>query len=775
MSKNNLLPHMKTEQETTHMDTTHPPTPAASTLTEEEPDYSIDYENLKHNPLSEQIAKAIADRNNAKGDLSFFRFHIAYYFCMMAAMMRTTIELPDGESDLISMFTINLAPSGYGKGVSTATLNEQVIDRFSEVIRARTWPAITDARLRKLAQRRSIQNQTEFDHELKNVQDDFRDVGGKVMFSFEKPTEAALKQNRTMLLMAGIGGMNLSTDEIGANLFKSRDAIDNFLTLYDGVLQNNLVKHTKDSKRADDLTGKIPANMVLFGVPSGLLDQDKVQEQFLTMLEYGYARRCFYSYVPEGKRDRVIMTPQQRMKKALSRTSKKALDKISQQFQVLADQSRVGQKLTFSEDAALTLFQFDNDCKLIADAMQENHPYPTTELKLRVYEIEHRCQKVQRLAGAYAFVENASEVGKDHVLSAIRMAQESSEAFERMMKSEESHVKLAKYLGTIKRSVTQPHLIETLPFFKKANKQERDNMITQAVAWGYTNNLLIKRKVSDSVEFIKGEALEPTDLDKIKVSHSLDITECYRSQTIAFDRLHTMCTAENVHWINHELEYGVQGAGYRHNDNCLKGFNIIVIDVDNGLAVETAMRLLEGYKALYYTTKSHTPVAHRFRIVIPTNYELKLNAEDFEELMKNIFEWLPFTSDEATGQRSRKWMSHKGQYVYTDGEPLDVLPFIPKTTRNDSHRMTMDKYTNLDGLSKWFALNSFKGNRNNHMLRYAHVLADLGYDEQLIRENVLALNEQLADSMTVDRIERTIMVTMKKRLATQGTANQAAP
>ena len=43
-----------------------------------------------------------------------------------------------------------------------------------------------------------------------------------------------------------------------------------------------------------------------------------------------------------------------------------------------------------------------------------------------------------------------------------------------------------------------------------------------AIAWGYKNSVIIKRKFENNIEFISGETLMPTNLEKMYLSHSKD-------------------------------------------------------------------------------------------------------------------------------------------------------------------------------------------------------------------------------------------------------------
>jgi len=205
--------------------------------------------------------------------------------------------------------------------------------------------------------------------------------------------------------------------------------------------------------------------------------------------------------------------------------------------------------------------------------------------------------------------------------------------------------------------------------------------------------------------------------------------------------------------------------GYRNEENCIPGTNMIVIDVDGGIQMSTAQLLLKDHTYLMYTTKRHTEDENRFRIVLPINYELVLDAKDFKEMMSNVYEWLPFEVDSQTNQRSRKWMSNAGTHVYNEGEVFDILPFIPKTAKNEARKEQFKSQHSLDNLERWVINNTGDGNRNNQLLKYAFVLVDAGFDFNSIRSRVNELNNKLPDKLDEAEIMGTIMITVGKALS----------
>jgi hypothetical protein len=133
--------------------------------------------------------------------------------------------------------------------------------------------------------------------------------------------------------------------------------------------------------------------------------------------------------------------------------------------------------------------------------------------------------------------------------------------------------------------------------------------------------------------------------------------------------------------------------------------------------------------------------------------------------MANIYEWLPFDVDTATNQRARKWLSHDGHFEYNDGEVLDALPFIPKTSKNEERKQLLDSQQSMDNLERWVINNIGDGNRNNMLLRYAMILVDAGFDFEGIRTRVIHLNDKIADKLEEAEIMSTVMVSVAKAIS----------
>lgn len=710
------------------------------------------FDEIEYNPTSEKLVKILCEKTQSDNPL-FFRVLVGYYFCVMASSMRCTIVTHDRGDVPVNMYALSLATSGFGKNFSSNIIENSVIHLFRQRFLEETFPLLAEVNLPKLAHRRASKRGTDPEDELTKLHKEF-DSLGTLLFSFDSATPAAVKQMRTKLLMADAGAMNLIIDEAGSNLLSSIDVLTTFLELYDvGNIKQKLIKNTVENVRIEEIHGRTPTNMLMFGTPAKLLNGSKTEEELYSMLETGYARRCFFGYVKTINQT-APRTPEE-VYEALTNTSSNAyLDQLSSQLENLADMSNVNKRLTMSKDTSLLLIKYRLKCDAEAALLNEHE-------EIKKAEISHRYFKVLKLAGAYAFIENAPTVTDEHIYQAIKLAEESGVAFSQILTRDRNYVKLAKYIANTKRDVTQADLVEDLPFYRGGVAQKNE-MMGLAIAYGYKNNIIIKKSISDGIEFFTGETLQVTDISKCIVSYSNQLAEGYVNKQGPWEDLYKLVQAPGIHWVSHHL-----ANGYRNEENCINGFNLVVIDVDGGIDMSTAQLLLKDYKYLMYTTKRHTDQENRFRIIFPTNFVLKMDAKDYREFMSAVYQWLPFDVDKETGQRSRKWLSNQGTYSYNEGMLFDVLPFVPKTSKNEERKARLKDQQSLDNLERWLLDTASDSGRNNTLLKYGMILVDAGFGFEDIRKKVLALNEKLPDKLEEIEILGTVLVTVAKALAKQ--------
>jgi hypothetical protein len=716
----------------------------------------IDLTGVTHHPALAEITDLICTRTQNQ-DKGFFRGLVAYYFGQMASSMRACIQTQEPTPIPISVFTIALGTSGYGKGKSVNVFENELLKGFRKRFVKDTLPTVAQQNFWALANEEALSNGTDPQEEYDRIEVAYKRQG-PLKFVFTKgTTEAGIAQLRTKLLYAAAGSVNFQLDEIGLNLEKSADILNVFLELYDvGALKTKLLKNSQDNPRDEDLEGHTPTNMMLFGTPSSLFDGSSTEELFYSILEAGMARRCFFANGVADLDDSHLKTGAEIFAEGTKKGSAAIMKKWAAKFHTLADPAMFNWTASMDDETAILLLDYKLACEKTSKLI------PDIDInQIKKAELSHRYFKAMKLAGAYAFIDQSSLIEMDHLKSAILLAEESGAMFQTIVYREKPHVKLGKYLASCGEEVTQHDLTNALRFYAKGGAQFRRDTMNLACSWGYKNNVIIKKTMVGEIEFFKAETLKPTNLDELHISLSQHYAYNYEEGVVAFSDLHQYTQSPGLHWINHSAK-----GGHRAEENILPGFDMIVIDVDGDMPLKTVHQLLKEYKFLTYTTKSHTKEENRFRLILPMNYRLYLDANEYKAFMNGVLSWLPFKSDESANQRSKKWETFdKGVYHYNrEGALFDALPFIPKTAKNDAYRKASKEVSSLDNLERWFIERMVEGDRNNQMIKYALALLDDGMDFTEISEKVLALNGKLESPMDESRINASILVTVAKRL-----------
>jgi hypothetical protein len=324
--------------------------------------------------------------------------------------------------------------------------------------------------------------------------------------------------------------------------------------------------------------------------------------------------------------------------------------------------------------------------------------------------------------------------------------------------------------------LTHADLVEDLPFYPNS-ATPRKEIMDLAIAWGVGNHVVIKKDVVSGVEFFEGSTLQETDLNKLRFTVSDHFAQNYQLMTKPFNKLPKLLTAEDLHWCNHAF-----ANDHRNEENVIPGFNMLVVDVDGherdkagnvirkGIRLEAVHDLMKEYSFITATTKRHTDDEHRFRLIMPTNYELFLDKDEYREFMNSFLSWLPFNSDESANQRSKKWMtfSQSQVFLHQGVHLVNILPFIPKTRQNADYQAKVVDLARLDNLERWFLNHMDLGQRNVTLHKFAMMLFDAGmtYDKIVVRVN--ALNERCASPLKKDEIETTILKSVGQKFAKKG-------
>lgn len=703
-------------------------------------DYAYDHD------MEDMLSTLRIRTQNTNSD-GYFRSVIAYFIGQMAGSMRVNITTEDRGTVPVNVYACLLAESGAGKGHSLNILKNEFFGGFKERFTEETFPKRAEIALDDEAMENSVKRGTSYEEELEKVTKEFNSLGA-MPYVFSEGSSAAYKQVRQIAQIAKSGSTNFVMDELGSNLGNNTELLNTLLETYDvGLVEDKITKAGSDNKRYKARADAVPSNVLMFGTPTRVLDGSTTEALMRSYIETGGGRRFIYALgstvTPED------LTPEEMYDKLTDAFKSVNVSGLSTKFTRLANIAFLDTTILVERDQGILLMAYKMDCEKLAATLPEQ----STLLRA---ELQHRYFKALKIAGALAFKNSEAILTTDSLYAAIKVVEDSGDAFEAIVNAPKAHVRLANYIAQIGTELTQADLIEACPFYK-GNAGAKADMLTLAMSYGYKNNIVIKKYLDGPIEFIKGETLKENNLDKLVLSYSAHEAYHYKNVLVKWEDLHKLCNKPDLHWVNHHLQQG-----HRHNAGVKQGFNLVVLDCDGEVSLQSARELLKGYKALFYTTKRHTKEKNRFRIILPMKYNLVMDTTTYKNFMKNLFEWLPFSTDVETGQPSRKWQTNNGAYGYIEGELLDPLPFVPDTSKQQEFTQSIHKLKNMDKLRKYFAVKMEADGRNCTLVKYAFLLKDSGSSLDEVCDQVLDFNSQLKDPLDVEEIEGTIFVSLAK-------------
>ena len=709
----------------------------------------MDVSKFAYHPIQEEIVTILNNKMQNHDNKTYHRVLASWFFAQMATNMHCSINTKDRGELPVNMYAILTGVSGLGKTKSLNIMEESIVKGFKDEFLDKTFRDIAEQSITKEASAEAIRINEEYEVVEAKVIKEFTDCG-EFPYAFDSGTSAAFKQVRSKAQIARIGSLSLIIDEIGNNLLGNTELFTVMLETYDkGLVKAKITKNTADNTRGKDRSYPVPVNLLCFGTPSKLFDGGKVEEEFTSMEESGYARRCFHA-IGVKPSSNLAVTAEERFKSLTDTSDISAIKALKKKFSLIADSMNYNKVIDVPDAVSIEAIRYQMYCERRSEDIPDHDEISKAEMC-------HRYFKVLKNAGSYAFVDGTPEVTMAQLHASIKLAEDCGSDFSKIMSRDKPHVKLAKHLASTRQETTHADLTE-LPFYT-GSAQVKKEMLMLAISYGYKNNIIIKKLYTHGVEILVGETLKDTCLDEMIVSCSTELATEYENSIAPFRRMHELTQLPDYHWCNH---HSIDGR--RRDDSMVKGFNMVVIDVDEGISMATAELLLKDYTYHMYTTKRHTDEENRFRILLPISHELKLDADEYKEFMNNVYSFLPFDSDTGTNQRSKKWLSHVGTHVTNKGEVLDALQFIPKTEKNTERENKLTATSDLTSIERWFAEKMSNGNRSNEMIKYAMMLVDSGRDLVDIQTAVMDLNDKLKDPLPTKEIMDTILRSVAKAM-----------
>lgn len=675
------------------------------------------------------MTKLLAGEDNEDDIKRYARLVSLYGVASIANSIRTQVIIPtDNEPMPINLFGCGLAGSGISKSKSLNYIKSWIEESWQDV-----------------KQLGNKQMEVLDPFRIEEIQDMTKD-GVSVENFYKSMTDASLTKLLRILDIADYGSVNLIIDEFASVLGRDYELLSSsVLEIFDrGKLSVNLRASSKVKKAENP----IPFCFLGFGSSHLLFESYGATEKlFMDLLTTGLARRSIFVNV---------LTPINKYSLDIDSGIEADIELVKQTFKKIVKEYD-HKTLSLTDEAKQLYRDTEKDNIELSGSISE---YKTIQ-KIYARNIYWLALK---LSGIYAVARLHSEVTKEDYQSAVEVVMDSYNDLIGIVNRKEKYEVLVDYLldkGTTESEYT---LTKELPFYKEIKNKRQ--FLELAKGYAYDSNITLQIHDKRNITFYSARGKTKTDLDKpLMFSYSTDMSEGYYTNTEGtWKDFHKVLSADGLCYSAHSFK-----GNKRSNETALTGFQLIILDIDGGVDLETAKILFDEYTYLIATTRNHQIekkgiIADRFRIVLPMEYALDLEADTYTQMMKNMFDDLPIEVDRLADIGRMYFSSKDCEHWYNEGRLFNADKYIPYTQEEETYKKESTRLSkkNINGISQWVIRNQGIG-RNQSLIKLALLLVDKGFSHSEAKEEISRVNEQFDTPLSKSELERTIFKTISKK------------
>lgn len=679
----------------------------------------------------------------------------------------------------LSHASMVLALSGMGKGYSQhilesllsgstkvleqyhlKTQKELIVDRFNEG---------GDPNIR-------VKSPSDFGKEVQKM-------GGIDPSGIDKSNHAALTQNFVRLQYAKAYPLFIYVDEFQDKTVQVSEIVAFMKMAWDSKIRANKTKTSDSSKSLTPLSGvRVPSITQLIGTPS-ITDDMSAHDNLITMLKNGLARRMFFS-LTDSMPINELESPEVKWQKLgmLSITKSEIGSELTQLTKRLVD--RENKNVYFSDDTGVAFMALENEMMIRS----------SEELDLVIKpNLLGAPYRVARLSAILAVIDESEVVEKRHFDEALEFDNESRNHLKKIVKKKQDYEILVSYLLSQTDAVTETTIIKDLgsKVYPSSGKK-REDILSLAASEAISSGSVLTTALRSGVLFIQCQKLTPSSLDKIRFSFSFHMAYGYKSYEKSFETLvKAISTPDLKKRVGQICSHGFND-NHRSHENVIKGFNMIILDIDQGKHLNNVINFYSLHYNIIYTTKRHNPSNHRFRVIIPLDSIIFLDKGSYSRALKQYQMLLPFPCDiQAGSDIAKTWATHQGIcYVNTSTDrPLidreenqsklrvtlnhpseiglfDSKLIIPDTLESvEIKKNIRPSEKNSDRLIEWFKANIAVyegGGRNSFLFKFGMAVATNGLNSSETESQILAMNHLFSTPLPSVEV-RNIIKSVNKR------------
>jgi len=680
----------------------------------------------------DEIIDALTTIGRRKTPSMVWKMSLFYFTSIM--LSRYNIRKSVGQRQEIQFFSLLFASSGLGKSYTLSTVEKMFKFKY--------YPEAMMAFYED-----SISHLPDQPSEYNDVK---RYMPKSVTSSLEGSKEGlyylAYAQNAS-----NYGSLNLYSEEIGDIITGSADMLGKMKEMFDGIYKAKIVKGSLESEIKPDIQG-IVCNMIAVGTRSGIKAEDA--KELHRVVSSGIYRRSWILEVPQND---------------IEKNTTLSKEKEVAEYIAMIDEHY---KTIFKAARASDLGNTDT----IIDV--------TEEYKIRLEEVDQELidrSNNDKLDSFKLYDTGSLEIiiNLSYILGILELSS----------KIEKRHLNQAYTFFIDTRTSVAQTFQSVHPYRAMYDMLKKRNNMTISEMAEIDNNIpIMKSKIQDNVDLLselcyrhdevltmnKGKVvrfsidkLPENDLTKLIVSvHDEDDGQYavnFKPFEISWETLTKIVTSSKIQsFCAAQFEPSAKAPdGHRKSATYISGTNLIVFDIDDGMSLERASSLLQQYKYMIYTTKSHKSEKSngqdRYRIILPTKTTFYIEPDQYKDFYSNVENFLNIDDNDAqTKNASRIWSTNNEAEVFqNEGDLFDATPFLPNTEKSDTF---LPKFNAIDasydisetsrritGMIKHSLIRAVKGFRNETLYNLGMFVKDMGEDaiDTVERTNAM-ISEPLA-------------------------------
>jgi len=578
----------------------------------------------------------------------------------------------------------------------------------------------------------------------------------KPLFGGAKPTLSGVVAHLNSMQDLPVGGGHIYSGEFGAELANGSAMLE-LLSFSSEIYDLGNMK--ADWRKTEDAQGKEIKGMnfsaTFITSPGHIIYDQTIKRKFLMEFTTKLARRSFFNFNQGGleRKDETIEGLLEREEKEL-KLSLEAVDEM--QKRLIGIKPRISNIFTLEEGLWSLYGVVKRYYEEIADEVDP-------ELESYRLSLAHTQWRALKLAGAYAQIDNRSEITVKDFAEALHYCESTEEDIKEfnIELNKEPYELLDDYMNSIYKDSPieiNAHKLVKLGYIDK----------TTGIKTKLKDLADMANTISDGIYTADGtkityEKLQTREMvgasymqcEGTKEERAKKCATGYTYKEVSFTNMKKLL-CNDVAYCPFEFKDGKRG-----NDNIIGGTKWIVLDVDNSDVTDEECHDMLGDFNHHIARTSDETNPFKFRIMLELDKYITIEPPKWKKFVESIGKYLGIDIDLLPP--SQIMFGYKGRNVLSviDGVPLEVKQHLiyanteeaKKTipTPKEAKTMLSNPMTTFS-----YAYDAERGGRSLALIRAAKHAKDLGATVDEIIDLVDDINSYWVEPLEEDRFERTI-------------------